>query len=143
MDDTNRKALIEDLRLDEGWRASAYHDHLGFVTIGYGFLVDERRGGELPKPIAEQWLQYAVAERWRQLINLVPWIEDQPADVQRALGNMAYQLGVGGVIGFRRMLAALRRGDRALAAREALDSRWASQTPARTQRVADLIRGEP
>ena len=142
MDPTDCQALIEDLKRDEGWRGSAYRDHLGYLTIGYGFLIDYRRGGELPKPIAEAWLQHAVEERWRQLINLVPWLEHQPPEVQRALGNMAYQLGVGGVIGFKRMLAALWNGNRALAAMEALNSKWASQTPARAHRVGDLIRGQ-
>ena len=134
--------LTEDLKHDEGWRPSVYQDHLGFWTLGYGFLVDDRRGGELPEPIAELWLQHAIMERWKQLRGLHPWIEDQPEDVQRALGNMAYQLGVAGVNKFQKMLAALQAGDRELAAEEALDSTWATQTPARAKRVAALMRGE-
>jgi len=133
--------LIDDLKTDEGWLPFAYQDHLGFWTIGWGFLIDERRGGELPKEIAEQWLAYAVTRRWGQLLNRHPWIDEQPDDVQRALGNMAYQLGVGGVSNFKKMLAALKAGDRELAATEALDSKWAGQTPERARRVVALIKG--
>ena len=134
--------LINDLKSDEGWRSFAYQDHLGFWTIGWGFLIDERRGGELPREIAEQWLAYAVTKRWGQLLNRHPWIDDQPDDVQRALGNMSYQLGVGGLSKFKKRLQALKDGDRELAAREALDSKWAAQTTARAYRVTALIRGE-
>ena len=65
-------ALIEDLKSDEGWRPSAYSDSLGYLTIGYGFLIDERKGGEVPREIAEQWLVYAATQRWNALVNIYP-----------------------------------------------------------------------
>lgn len=133
--------ILADLRNDEGWRPFAYQDHLGFWTIGYGFLVDERKGVGLPKPVAEFWLQYAVNERLAELRRRWPAFDAQHKDVQRALGNLVYQLGVNGVLGFRKMLAALEAGDRTAAAEAALDSKWHQQTPARAKRVAALIRG--
>lgn len=135
--------LLADLRSDEGWDPFPYEDSLKFTTIGYGFLIDARKGVGLPKPVAEFWLRYAVNERLAELQRRWPAYEKQPPDVQRALGNMAYQLGVSGVLNFRKMIAALERGDRATAAVEALDSTWATQTPARARRVATLIRGLP
>lgn len=134
--------LVEDLKADEGWEPSVYKDHLGYLSLGFGFLVDERRGGEIPLKIAEDWLVYAATERWNQLVNHHPWLQGQPEDVQRALGNMCYNLGVGGVSNFKNMLQALKDGDRNGAADEALDSRWATQVPERAKRVAALIRGE-
>lgn len=133
--------LVNDLKDDEGWESSAYQDHLGYWTIGWGFLIDERKGGEIPVAVAEHWLTYAVTIRWNELVSRLPWMNDQPERVQRALGNMVYQMGVGGVSNFRKMLDALKEGDYDLAAREALDSRWAIQTPNRAKRVTDLIRG--
>ncbi len=38
--------LTADLKNDEGWRPFAYQDHLGFWTLGYGFLIDQRRGND-------------------------------------------------------------------------------------------------
>jgi len=134
--------LIEDLKTDEGWSPTVYKDTEGYDTIGYGFLVDVRRGGGLPKRIAEQWLEYAAQRRWWALCSKKPFLLEMPEHVQRAVGNMAYQLGVNGVIGFRNMLAALERFDFDTAAREALASRWATQTPRRAERVARLMRGE-
>lgn len=134
--------LIESLKSDEGWRESPYQDHLGFWTIGYGFLIDSRRNVRLPKKVGEYWLEVLAEEKFLELADRIPWIVDQPEDVQQALGNMVYQLGVAGVLRFKRMLAALERGDRKTAAVEALDSKWAQiQTPVRAKRVAALIRG--
>ena len=135
--------LIADLKHDEGWKPYAYQDHLGYWTIGYGFLIDQRKNGNIPEHIAEEWLRYAANIRWQGIVSHEPWLLDQPDDVQRAVANMAYQMGVIGVLGFGKMLAALRAGDRNKAANEALDSRWAQQTPNRAKRVTDLLRGKP
>jgi len=145
--------LLNDLRADEGWRASIYDDAtgepiskgtvvVGFPTIGYGFMVDAAKGGELPKSVADMWLMYAATERWNQLVSKIPWVLEQPENVQRALGNMSYQLGVNGVLNFKYMLAALKRSDRDGAAEHALNSRWAEQTKNRAHRIASLIRGD-
>ena len=134
-------ALLADLRDDEGFKPHVYQDHLGFWTLGYGFMVDERKGGRIPKPVAEFWLQYEVNERRDALIKRWPPYADQPEPVQRALLNMAYQLGVAGVLKFTNMLNALERGERAEAAMHALDSTWADQTTMRAKKVSALIRG--
>lgn len=131
----------QQLYRDEGWRPYAYRDHLGFLTLGYGFLIDERKGGRIPQPVADFWLRWEIEDRRQQLRGRLPFFENLPQQVQVALINMAYQLGVPGLLNFRRMLAALSRGDRVAAAEEALDSQWAKQTPKRAARVAAAIRG--
>jgi lysozyme len=133
--------VLAELREEEGWNAFPYHDHLGFSTIGYGFLIDPRKGGGLPKPVAEFWLQYALNERVEAFRKLWPAFDNQPADVKNALRLMVYQLGPAGLFGFKRMLAALEARDRVTAAEEALDSDWYKQTPARALRVAAQLRG--
>jgi lysozyme len=133
--------LLEDLKRDEGFVRHAYQDHLGFLTIGYGCLIDEKKGGGIPDEIAERWLRHNVEVSWKEFTRRQPWVLDEDDDVQRALANMVYQLGVQGVCNFRLMLEALEDGDRVEAADEALDSRWAEQTPKRAWRVANLIRG--
>lgn len=132
--------LRDDIIRDEGFVPHAYQDHLGFWTIGYGFLIDQRRGGAIPSPVAEFWLDHELAERRRRLLQSLPWLADEPEPIQRALQNMAYQLGINGLLNFRRMLAAVQAGNYAEAAREALNSNWARQTPNRANRIAQLIR---
>ena len=133
--------VVADLKREEGWRAEPYEDHLGFWTIGYGFLIDRRKPSRLPENVGELWLETLVAEIQMALDDSLPWLMAQPSDVRRALVQMGYQLGVAGVLKFRGMLDALKAGNRQLAANEALDSTWARQTPERARRVARLIRG--
>lgn len=148
----NLRQIRADLERDEGWREFVYDDATGkpivkgsvvegYPTIGLGFCVSADRGAPLPRVIADRWLDHILVEIGKALDARIPWWRYQPDDVQRALVNQAYQLGVSGLLNFRRMLAALERGDRAEAKRQALDSRWASQTPNRARRVAALIGG--
>ena len=60
-------------------------------------------------------------------------------DRQAIVLNMGYQLGVTGLFNFKRMWIAFDEGDYVKAAKEALDSRWAKQTPERAKRVAMVI----
>lgn len=133
--------VSSDLRADEGWRPLPYKDHLGYLTIGYGFLIDPRKSRGMPLEVAEFWLRWEVEQRWGHLLERAPFLQDQHPDVQVALLNMSFQLGVNGVLNFRRMISSLRAGDRSGAAHHALDSVWATQTPQRAQRIASLIRG--
>jgi lysozyme len=132
---------VADLKREEGWSPTPYEDSLGFLTIGYGFLIDANKGGKLPQEVGDFWLEHLVKRTRAELDQRLPWLQSQPEDVQRALIQMAYQLGVDGVCRFTQMLDALKASDRKRAANEALDSLWARQTPDRARRVAKLIGG--
>ena len=132
------RALIER---HEGRVSHAYQDHLGYWTIGVGRLIDERRGGGL----SDDEIDYLLANDISRVVDALSvrlsfWgsLTDHQ---QMALCNMAFQLGVSGLLNFRRMLAALEAGDVVAARREALDSRWALQTPKRAQEVAAMLGG--
>lgn len=133
--------LLLDLQSDEGWSEKPYRDSRGFLTIGFGFLIDENKPVKLPKPVGLYWLEYEAEQKWNELVDALPWLVDEDEKIQRALANMSYQLGVAGVLKFGKMIEALKIGDRATAALEALDSQWAKQTPKRAKRVAHLIAG--
>lgn len=136
----DRAQLVEDLKRDEGWRSSAYQDSEGYWTIGYGFLIDAEKGGELPKSIGEMWLTLLVDQVYQSTRRVIPGFDDQPEVVQRALCNMAYQMGLSGLMGFKKTISLIRQGRYYDAAAEALDSKWAKQTPNRANKVAHLIR---
>lgn len=134
--------LIEDLKRDEGFRPEPYQCSEKFWTIGYGSLIDSRRKHLMPPHVAEAWLEHDVLARVAELEARFWWLSSAHPNVRRALGNMAYQLGVDGVANFKNMMTALSNGDRKAAAAHALDSKWAGQTPVRAKRVAALIRGD-
>lgn len=132
--------IAEQLRVHEGLICHAYKDHLGYWTIGYGRLIDERRGGGITKEEAEMLLQNDIRNRIDRLNNAIPGFGSYPVCVQKALVNMAFQLGMDGLLNFKKMIAALENGDYVKAAEEGLDSRWAQQTPNRAKEVTDMIR---
>ena len=59
---------------------------------------------------------------------------------QKVLIDMAVNLGVGGLLQFRRMIAAIELGDYGAAADQMLDSRWAEQVKTRADRLAEMMR---
>jgi lysozyme len=98
----------------------AYRDHLGHLTIGYGTLLDDRL--TISDRVAHELLQAEMAEKEERLL----YIEGYAAAgvVRRAvLLEMAYWMGVGGCLRFRRMWAAVRAKDWAAAGSEMRDSR--------------------
>ena len=131
--------LKADLLRDEGLRRTAYQDHLGFWTIGVGRLIDGAKGGGISEDEAMMLLENDIAKFTARLDAELPWWKSRPDNVQRAMANMAFQLGMGGLQEFKRMLACLQAGDYAGAKREALDSTWAKQTPERAARVVALF----
>ena len=134
-----RQYTINRLRDEEGFRGMPYDDHLGKPTIGIGTLLPLTEGeAKLLADVRFNAIQAELHHRLREEAGLN--VALVPDTVRAALYDMAYQMGVPRLMGFRRMLAAMALEHWMEAAREALDSRWARQTPARAQRNADLIR---
>lgn len=134
--------LIQDIASDEGAvreasRHIVYKDHLGNDTVGYGRLLS--RG--FSQDEAEYLLGNDVKSAMADLDRNAPWWRAMLDPRMRALANMCFQLGWPRLAGFKKMLAALERGDTEEAAKQALDSKWARQTPERAERVAAMIRG--
>lgn len=137
---TLRETIREDLEKHEGRVRHAYQDHLGYLTIGVGRLIDERRGGGLSDAEVDYLLNNDIDRVAIGMNRRLAWLRLAPENVQRAMLNMAFQMGIEGVMGFRKMLAALEAEDYETAASEALDSKWARQTPGRAREVAGWIR---
>lgn len=140
----NKDMLAKELRTDEGSIPHAYQDHLGYWTIGIGRLIDKRRGGQLSDDEINYLLNNDINKRYDELKIKLPWFVKLTDARQRALVNMAFQLGVNGLLGFKNSLASLEAalvtGDYDLAADNFLKSKWAEQTPQRAKRVTDMIR---
>jgi lysozyme len=129
------------LERDEARVPHAYQDSLGFWTIGVGHLIDERKGGKLPNAIIDALLDCDVREKTADLHRALPWAAGLDAARHAVLVSMCFQLGVSGLLGFPRAIAAMRDGRWNDAADHFLDSRVArEQSPARWQRHARMIR---
>jgi radical SAM protein with 4Fe4S-binding SPASM domain len=88
--------LLEYLKEEEGFVSSVYQDHLGYWTIGYGRMVDVRRGGGITKAEASDLLMNDVERIQRSLSERIPWFYDVPWRVGNILVAMAFQMGIHG-----------------------------------------------
>ena len=141
-------SLLENIKAHEGFRDHIYKDSLGKATIGYGFLVsalspDELKlnGGKVEpmgKEVAEKILNLKVSKLKKRLFQCLPWLQSKPQGVQDTLIEMAYQLGLAGLMGFRHTLGCIETGDYAQAAKNLKASLLYRQTP---KRVEGYIRG--
>lgn len=132
--------LTVQLRRDEGERLQAYHDHLGYLTIGIGRLIDERKGGGITREEAAYLLRNDIAKIDRALQQRLPWIGTLSEARRGVLMNMAFQMGVDGLLGFRNTLTMIEQGEYEKAAEGMLQSRWAQQTPERAHRLSKQMR---
>lgn len=135
----DRAKLIDDLTRDEGLRLKPYRDTVGKLTIGIGRNLDDV-GITIDEAVV--LLHGDIDRAVVDLDRALPWWRALDEPSARALANMAFNLGLPRLLGFRRMLAALERGDHASAAAEALNSQWADQVGSRAHRIAALIRGD-
>ncbi len=141
-------SLIENIKAHEGFSARIYKDSVGKPTVGYGFLVaalspDELKlnGGKtepMNRETAEKILNLKVARLQKRVFQCLPWLESKSQGVQDTLIEMAYQLGLAGLLGFRHTLGCIEAGDYAQAARNLRASLLYRQTP---KRVEDYIKG--
>lgn len=133
----NMDKLIKDLKRDEGLRLKPYRCSEGKLTIGIGRNIQDVG---ITEEEANILLANDILRCERDLDTRLPWWRNLSPRRQDALLNMCFNLGIGRLMNFRKMLGALERGDWHEAAAQALDSRWARQVGARANRIADIFR---
>ena len=134
----NVAALVESLKRHEGYRSHPYRCPAGKLTIGYGRNLDD--------------VGIGMGEAEALLLNDVDRAHHAAARVfgrfaylndarQNVLVEMAFQLGEGGLAGFRNFLDELAAEDFEAAAHQMLTSKWARQdSPARARELAAIMR---
>ncbi|MAI64813.1 MAG: glycoside hydrolase [Alteromonas sp.] len=131
----NYEATIRQIKRHEGLKLKPYKCTAGKLTIGYGRNLEDRG---IDKDEAEQMLLRDMCEVEEQLFD--KGLLDGLNDARKAvLINMGFQLGITGLLKFKRMLSALANHEYELAAKEMLDSRWAKQTPGRAKELYDQM----
>ena len=122
------------IKKHEGYRKRVYKDSLDKDTIGYGFLISAL---ELDKDICDIILMRKI---WAIEDKLYPEIYRYPKIVKIVLVEMAYQLGVKGLMAFEKTLEYAKQRNWKKMSVEMLDSEWAEQTPDRAKELSDIIR---
>lgn len=135
----DRERLRMQLIADEGCVLHAYQDSLGWWTIGVGHLIDKRKGGSIPAAIAYALLESDIDETVQKLAARLSWLNELDPVRQATLINMAFNLGVDGLLEFKNTLAAVKRGDYVRAANGMRSSLWAKQVKGRAVRLSLMM----
>ncbi len=131
-------SLRAQLIRDEGTaRLKPFRDPAGKLTIGVGRNLDDKG---ISREEADFLLTNDIDEATADIVAAFPWSSALNDARFAVLANMRFNIGLGGLLLFERMLAALRAGDYDTAAKEMLQSRWAQQVGDRAMRLAEQMR---
>jgi len=131
--------LSEQLIRHEGMKSKPYLCTAGRLTVGVGRnLMDNGINEEE----ALYLLNNDIDTMQKKVEYHLPWVIDLKEHQKMVLINMAFNLGVGGLLTFKNMLQALEQGDLALVEYEMLDSLWADQVGQRADELAAQMRGQ-
>lgn len=145
------------IAFEEGRSNTEYRDSEGYLTIGIGHLTDSRRGGSLPLWAQAEFRSTGrltdfsvdrlfaddIAFYDRGLRRRAPWVNNLDEVRYACLLDMAFQLGVTGLLGFVNTLAMVEKGNYNAAADGMRHSKWYNQTPNRAKRrMAQMRTGQ-
>ena len=123
-------SLVSELKTDEGFEPRVYTCSALKLTVGYGWNLES---------IATELLKHAAMEKIAQLSNY-QWFCELNDNRQLAIANMAFNIGVNGVLKFKKMIVAIKAKDYDLAAKEMQDSKWFNQVGNRAVRLVNVMR---
>ncbi len=133
--------LKKRIKKNEGFSYTAYKDQLGNPTIGYGHLIkpnekylflNKQNKTKLNKLFEEDFNKALVS--FNKHFNK-PKIRSKKNN--ELIIEMIFQIGISGVLNFKKMIKQIENNNNHLAALEMLDSLWYLQTP---RRVESLIK---
>jgi len=122
---------------DEGVRLKPYRDSVGKLTIGIGRNLDDV-GISLAE--ARMLLANDLEKVQSQISASLPWVRNLSVARQSVVENMAFNLGVNGLMAFKETLAWMEAGNYSAAADAMLQSVWARQVGIRADRLAAQMR---
>ena len=153
----DREDLVNKLITHEGLRLQVYKDTLGIDTIGIGRNLKDRGITDeelewMDIPSIDTVYEHGITEAdamylaqndvqivEKELIRAHPCVEELDAVRQLILIDMAFNMGVPRLSKFKKMWAAIHENKFDVAAKEMLDSRWATQVKSRSTKLAHAM----
>jgi len=143
---------VQRLTLHEGIRLQPYRCPKGYLTIRVGRNLDtnpltpeeKRLCGDYMHGIIKEQAFYLLRNDIRRVVKEceqhIPFWNELDDERQYALVDMAFNLGIKGLLGFKKMLSYLGVGNYIKAAAECLASRYAKEVGRRAVRISEIIR---
>ena len=153
----NAENFVNKLIAHEGLRLQVYQDTLGIDTVGIGRNLEDRGITKeeldwMDIPNIDAVYEYGITEAdamylakndvqivEKELVRAHPCVEELDAVRQLVLMDMAFNLGVPRLCKFKKMWAAVHENKFDVAAKEMLDSRWATQVKSRATKLAHAM----
>lgn len=131
------------LRRHEGLRLKPYQCTEGRWTVGYGHNLDSH-GEDIPEIItvkqAEDYLDADIRTAIGDCAAYIGVFWSLDPVRQAVLINMAFNLGIKGLLKFKNMLEAISTQDWQMASLAMVNSRWAMQVKGRAHELARMMR---
>lgn len=132
----DRDTLMQELIRDEDLRLKPYRCTAGKLTIGVGRNIDDRG---ITKAEAMYLLNNDLAICESELTAVLPGWRELSETRQRVMLNMVFNLGRDRLSKFTKFIACMKMNDFEGAAREMMDSAWATQVGQRAVRLRDMM----
>lgn len=133
---------LERVKQHEGFSATLYQDPLNpsIKTGGYGHNFNE----PISPALAEKILQHDWEVAKIELSKAIPFnaLNRLPYQKYYALVEMMFQLGLAKFKGFKKMIAAVEKGDMKEAAKELRDSLYYKQVTSRVEMLVGILENE-
>jgi len=130
-----KKNLKEWIKKHENCVLHPYLDTQGILTIGWGRNLHDNG---ISQEEADILFENDFYNCQQELLHC-SWYVNQPEGVKAALINMCFNLGLPRLKGFKKMISALEAKNYTLAAKEALNSKWALQVGQRAKDIAIML----
>lgn len=130
--------LLAQLKVDEGCKLYAYVDSLSYLSIGFGRMIDRRKGGGINLEEASYLLNNDISKVEQQLQSYA-WYSQQDSVRQAALANMCFNLGIAGLLHFPKFLMHMGAKEYPEAIACVINTPWHSQVGVRADRIINLI----
>jgi lysozyme len=130
--------LRSQLKRDEGCVLYYYADSMGYASLGYGRMIDHRKGGGISESEAEYLLDNDIVNVTFEL-SPFSWFAVQDSVRQAALANMTFNLGIQGLLYFPQFLLHMGAKEYDQAVMQLVNTPWHKEVGARADRIMALI----
>jgi lysozyme len=132
----NTDLLKDELVRDEGLKLKPYRCTAGKLTIGVGRNLDDVG---ISASEAMLLLEHDINRVIAKLSYHLPWWSSLTDNRQRVLANMAFNLGIDGLLKFKNTLSYIQNENYSEAAKAMLESKWAKQVGERAVRLSKMM----
>lgn len=128
---------MNSIKKHEGLRLKPYLDSLNILSIGWGRNL---RDNGISEDEAAYLLSNDIKAVIANVLRVLPWVNTLDAPRRDVIFEMAFNMGVNGLLTFRHTLRLIEQGQYGAAADAMLKSKWASQVGQRANHLSDQMR---